>query len=216
MVPSSFEEAAPRLTAKVYPRASLPDDAAGELVIRPITDELLAAILLEEESSFVSLSRKASVSWGKPEEELWATALANVHQSVPLSENRVPLEPRGVVRFLHNEHRLAVSHVLELESHLVEQSPHGVVVGMPHENLFVLYEIVEGSASTGAGYVARVSADYFVRSPNTGITPIAYWWRDGNWEPITKRVGDHFEDAPPAGFLTMLEALEPAVSHAHD
>lgn len=207
-LPAAWADAAELLTAKIYPAHALEHHNPDDFFLRPVTDELVALLMVDiAQTRWAGLRRIDAGRWDTPEDELWARAISNVHAQVPLTVDRIALAEGGYVRSFHSHHRQAVSHVLELESHVESTAPNGVLVGIPHENAFLIHELLDDSARGAAEYISSAAAELFVGSPNTGMTPIAYWWRAGLWQPLTRVVGDHLENLMPPAFVELLETL---------
>lgn len=193
--------------AKIYPIEAFLDRAADGMVVRQVSDDLIALLQIERPGSFVGVPIEAADKWQASDADIWAQALANVHARVPVIDETREVARGSSVRVLHNQHRLVVSHLLELERHLTTAALDGVIVGVPHENLFHFHEIADASAEAALGYIWSATAEMFTGSPATGISPHTYWWRDGLLTPVTSLEDESLKLRPPDDFDQLMRRL---------
>jgi hypothetical protein len=206
-LPEDWEEARSLLVAKIYNAGSFEAETLRDFVMRDFAPGMTAMLQVETPDTFQGVTRAAADQWQVDEAELWRTAARRVHETVPATDESQEVSDGCFVRVMHNQHRLVVSHILELESHLAGGN-HGVIVGVPHENLFHFHEIRDRAADAALGYIMLATADMFNGSPATGISPHTYWWRDGNFSRLTAWDADNrLRFRPDPEFNSLMRAL---------
>jgi hypothetical protein len=205
--PESWQDARDLLVAKIYPIESFTHDPFEDMVVRHVADDLIALLQVELSSGFVAIPRTAAAHWQVPDAEVWDQALENIHARVPVNDETHEVADGSSVRALHSEHRLAASHLLELERHLNTPAVDGAIVGVPHENVFHFHELVDASAEAALGYILSGTAEMFTGSPTTGISPHTYWWRDGLLTRVTSLENESLKLTPPDDFDRLMRRL---------
>ncbi len=206
-VPKTWEDARDLLLAKIYPADAFMGNPADGMVVREVSDDLIALLQFERPGSFVGVPRDAADDWQVQDAEIWAQALKNIHARVPLIDETREVAPGSNVRVIHNQHRLVTSHLLELERHLTSPAMDGAIVGVPHENLFHFHEIADASAEAALGYIWSATAEMFTGSPSTGISPHTFWWRDGLLTPVTSLEDESLQLRPSNDFDQLMRRL---------
>jgi hypothetical protein len=86
---SDPQAAMPYLKVRVYPRGQMPSETLEAMVSRPLTADLVAALVLDLPTTVQTITRETVAGWPEPMEQLFEIGLKHLKQRCPrMSHNR--------------------------------------------------------------------------------------------------------------------------------
>jgi hypothetical protein len=197
-----FDQARRTMKLRLWGRESLPQ---VPLIAWDIADDLVAVLTFDLPQTLVSVRREDATAWGVSKDELWRTAMANVHAEGLLPAPALETGNGAEVWVIDGETTFfAASHVLFLEAYGAAASPYGAIVAVPRRHLVLFHPIIDLRIIDAVSSMLAVVPWMFREGPGS-ITSSLYWWRRDQalmrlpWE-ATDEAAITF--LPPAPFVT--------------
>ncbi|MEV2275327.1 hypothetical protein AB0I72_07050 [Nocardiopsis sp. NPDC049922] len=161
-----------RLRVRLYPATMFPEGAVDQVLSREIVPGLWQTVVVDGADSLQPLSRKAHANSGRPEEQVFAGAVAaSVAEPVEVSRHEVDGTP--FVR-IGGQHPYVAAHAHDLDRHLGE-APHGALVAFPVPEVLIVHELGQGHPVEAVRNLQEIAR----RCTADAAKPISsqvYWW----------------------------------------
>jgi hypothetical protein len=121
-------------------------DHADAFVDRVDLEGTTTSLVFDLPEAAVNVSREEAEGWGKPDDELFAAAFANVRTLNPLPEARVE-ELEGPPLWIYEGDEYVTAHALTLHEQPALAGPGGTAFGVPDRHVLVAAPLPEAGGS---------------------------------------------------------------------
>jgi hypothetical protein len=200
----TFEEAQSHLRVRLFPT-----DMQGQdlLVTTPKSSEFITALVYDTPTSAASVNQTKLEEWGATADQAFEIAFENVWKKENAGFHELDLEGRCTVLALEGESLYTASHLLMLDRHFPEETPHGALVTAPNRHFLIYYPIRDISVTNALGTLAPLAQVMYEAGPGS-ISPKLFWRRHGELRPLDIKMARgqlNFNVSPD--FHEMLESL---------
>lgn len=169
------EQALPLLRLRLWRRDDLPPGVP--LLGRPVSDDLVAAIVVDLPESLASVRPEDANRWGLTEGALLDRAEQQTREHTEAELERLS-EPDGTeIVFVLSPESFGASLALWPDE-LVELGPAGALVGFPNRHVAVVHPLPERPSRDVLERIAAWTRRAYVEGPGS-ISEDLYLWRDG-------------------------------------
>lgn len=187
--------------------SSFGEEAGDQLIHRPLTPGIEAAVVYDLPSTVRSVARGRLDAWGCTEDELFRTALDNVAREPPPEHRKIDVGNHVHVDALLGDSFFTTSHALRLEAFIGGPAPHGALLALPHRHAVLFHTIRDARVVTAINGLITMAFGMYQEGPGS-LTPNLYWWREGKLLHLPTEVSANrviFD--PPAAFTAALGEL---------
>ena len=203
-VPATFDEAAPRLKARIVTPVYV---TTPDTTFRPLTKEFGAVPVIEMAHSRHTVIAYTLGQWGVDADAVWDVAIANVHSEDNLKDEWTPLQFGVRVHAIFGATPFGAARALDLARYLEPEHRHGALVGIPSGTELISHTIKTQAYEIARDFMLNVVARLFDEEEIDAVSPHLYWWQQGRWTRLTELSGNRLHWSPPAEFTTMLAQL---------
>ncbi|HEV3167604.1 MAG TPA: hypothetical protein VGZ22_26605 [Isosphaeraceae bacterium] len=199
-----FEQARELLKVRLFSA-----DIAGRefIVAHEPMDDVLAVLVYDLPDSVATVHRDHVAAWGRPVEELFEIALANVKASDPVEAQTFAMDEGGALTLLGSPSHFAAAHALFLGDYLTPEHSLGAVVAIPHRHAVVFHPIVDATVVPAISAMIRIAQGMYQEGPGS-ISLNLYWWHDGEFLLLPCQVTDkEISFSPPDAFIDVLNQV---------
>ena len=205
---NDLENARPFLKVRVYPHEALPPEAHEKLVMRPLTNDLLAALVLDLPSTVRSLNTDVVAGWAAPTDELWELGLDHLRAEMPTyARDEVKIDGNVPVQVVTGDSFFVASQVVRF-GEIVGDAANGAIVLVPTRHTIAWHPLSSGQAAIKAvqGMIG-IGHEMYQHGPGS-VTPNLYWWRNGVLTVLPASIDKgKVNFYPPDDFMEMLNGL---------
>lgn len=203
-VPATFDEAAPRLKARIV----TPHYMTGpDIVYRPLTEEFGAVPVIEMAHSRHTVIAYTLEKWGVPAEAVWDVAVANVHSEENLRDEWTPLQFGVRVHAIFGATPFGAARALDLARYLEPEHGLGALVGIPSGTELISHTIQTQAYELARDFMFNAVSRLYEEEEIDAVSPHLYWWQQGRWTRLTELSGNRLLWNPPAEFTRLLDDL---------
>ncbi|XKK40022.1 hypothetical protein HFP72_04320 [Nocardiopsis sp. ARC36] len=169
-------DGAGRLRVRLYPASAFPEGILEELLAREIAPGLWQTVVVDSPQSLQPLSRKAHEDTGRPDDEVFAEAVAgSLDEPVEVSEHDL-----DGVRLVHigGQHPYVAAQAHALGRHIGE-APHGALVAFPVPEVLIAHPLGQGHPLAAMENLQEI-AGKFAADAAKPIGAQLYWWHPGS------------------------------------
>ncbi|WAE75560.1 hypothetical protein OUQ99_10955 [Streptomonospora nanhaiensis] len=169
-------DGAGRLRVRLYPASAFPEGILEELLAREIAPGLWQTVVVDSPQSLQPLSRKAHEDTGRPDDEVFAEAVAgSLDEPVEVSEHDL-----DGVRLVHigGPHPYVAAQAHALGRHIGE-APHGALVAFPVPEVLIAHPLGQGHPLAAMENLQEI-AGKFAADAAKPIGAQLYWWHPGS------------------------------------
>jgi hypothetical protein len=199
-----FDRARQCLKVRLYP-----SDVGGDifLTVREPMADVRAVLVFDMPETIHSVHQDHVDAWGRPLDELFAIALANVKAGDPVDPKTFEIVPGASVSLLGGGSFFTASHALFLGDYLSPAPEAGALVAVPHRHAVVYHPIADEKVMVALNTMIPLAMGMFRDGPGS-VSPHLYWWRDGCYTHLPTEVGEStIEFNPPEEFVEVLNRL---------
>jgi len=165
-------ERAGGLRVRLYPATAFPEGVLEELLTREIAPGLWQTVVIDGPESLQPLSRKAHERTSRPDEEVFAEAVAaSLDEPVQVSEH--DLDGTHLVH-IGGGHPYVAAQAHTLGRHLGE-APHGALVAFPAPEVLIAHPIGRGHPLAAMENLQEI-AERFTADAAKPVSAQLYWW----------------------------------------
>jgi hypothetical protein len=204
---------------RLLPDDALPAEATNFGYVRPVAEELIAALALDTPESVRILDDHDVARAGL--DALWDAARANL-LAEPVEHTRVTGPTGAVLHSVYGDSHFVASKALVLPELVravtgADLPEAGALVVVPTRHLLAFHPVVDGSAVDAVNDLGAYALGAYEDGPGS-LTPRMYWWHQGRLVCLT--AFDHdartLSVVPPPELLDLLRGLREAGSAASD
>jgi hypothetical protein len=181
-----FEVVRSRLKVRLHPETYMGHLDAPLLVLRKIADGISALLVCDMGFANVSVPRAVVASWGKPLDEIFDIAVANVRAEGRLVESNGAALGGLPVDLLGSESNYAATHLLFFGDYFQGGTGYGALLGVPQRHVLVRHLIRDARMIEAVRAVLMMTDDWYEQGPGA-ISRELYWWRPGKLERLEVR-----------------------------
>ncbi|MEE2038797.1 hypothetical protein Q8791_16355 [Nocardiopsis sp. CT-R113] len=161
-----------QLRVRLYPATAFPEGVLEELVAREIAPGLWQTVVVDSPESLQPLSRKVHEGTGRPDDEVFAEAVAGaLEEPVEVSEH--DLDGTKLVH-IGGQHPYVAAQAHTLGQHLGE-APHGALVAFPVPEVLIAHPIGQGHPLAAMEHLQEI-AERFTADSTKPLSAQLYWW----------------------------------------
>ncbi|HJP89925.1 MAG TPA: hypothetical protein VJ850_12890 [Candidatus Limnocylindrales bacterium] len=200
----SFDDVAGQLRLRL-----VPDDfgahAPEVMFSRPFAQGVDAALAIDWPDTVEMVNAKTVAAWGVPGDVVFSRGLQNV-----LDTERPAMERMGgdaPLTLMYGDSFYTASHALALERYITPRTPHGAVFAVPNRHVVLLQAITGIDIIKSIQPLIVAAAGYYREGPGS-ISPLLFWWRDGEIVMLPCSFdGKQVTFSPPDDFTVLLNSL---------
>ncbi len=205
---SDPQAAMPYLKVRVYPRGQMPSETLEAMVSRPLTADLVAALVLDLPTNVQTITRETVAGWPEPMEQLFEIGLKHLGAEVSTYEPQQVELANGVrVHGYMGDSFFVASQVVRF-GELVDDSPHGALVILPNRHSLLWHRLATVDAAVQAVQgMLRIGHQLYQEGPGS-VSPELHWWHRGTLIVLPSAISNGKLDFfPPDAFLEHLDTL---------
>jgi hypothetical protein len=202
------EVARPFLKVRVYRRSDLPPESLEVMVMRPLTTELVAALVLDLPTTVRTLNQDALARWPEPMDSLFQIGLEHLAaEATTYQPQYLDLDGETTIEGFIADSFFVASQVVRVGD-LLGGAPNGALVSLPNRHSLYWHRLADAGAAVRAVQgMLSLGHQLYQQGPGS-LTPELHWWHGGALTPlpssVTRGKMDFF---PPDAFMEVLNAL---------
>lgn len=169
------EQALPLLRLRIWRRTDLPPDVP--VLGRPVSDDLVAAIVVDLPDSLASVRPEDAARWGMTEGDLLDRAERQTREHTDAELERLSEPDGSEIVFVLSPQSFGASLALWPEE-LADLGDDGAVIGFPNRHVAVVHPLRGGLSGDVVARLEAWTHQAYVEGPGS-ISDDLYWWRDG-------------------------------------
>lgn len=192
----------PLLRSRLYAEAEF---LLADVVARPVVPGVVEALVVAEEGTIATLSRRDAQRWGQPLDDLYTLGREQVRSEGPPHVRPVDVDG-AVLDALESGSFFTTTHVFWLDD-LLDLPADGALVALPTRHLLLAHPIRDASV-LGAAEAMIVNANAFHEQGPGSLSPHLYWWRERALTLLPATVEpDRVTFRPPVEFGALVRRL---------
>ena len=186
---------------RLYPREAVVDASGSGPIHRKVGEQLVAALVYDLPEAVATVPSEAPSRWPIDIDAAFELGLANVLAQDEVECERVGLDSGGEFWAMVGETFFVTSRLLVLEQYLESHTPYGALVSVPNRHTMLFTPIVDTSVLPSLNALLVLTQRRFMEGPGS-LSPLLYWWRDGDLLALPADVQDgEVRFYPPEDFV---------------
>jgi hypothetical protein len=205
------EIARPYLKVRVYRSGDLPPESLAAMVSRPLSADLVTALVLDLPTTVRTLNDDIVTGWPEPVEQLFEVGLEHLAAEESTYERQsIDLAGGVQVEGLVGDSFFVASQVVRL-GELIGDAPHGALVSLPNRHSLLWHRLADAASAVQAVQgMLRIGHQLYQEGPGS-VTPELHWWNDGSLLLLPSSITDgRLDFFPPDPFVSALNTLAPS------
>lgn len=190
---ADFETGRDCLKLRLFPADLAAQDS---MIVRPLADGLIAAIVFDLPESVASVHRDQVASWGLSDDELFEIGLNNVRAEGRPRAMEMPAHDGAKLTLLSGDSFFVASHALLLPEYVAIDPELGALIAVPNRHALLYHPIVDFNALGALSAMIPAAYGMYQQGPGS-ISPYVYWWRDGEFQAQHAEITDQGIDFRP-------------------
>lgn len=195
-----FDRVQTLLKVRLYPYDAVEDSLEG-LVHRPIAEGLVAVLAYDLPDAVATVPRSDLDKWPIDVDQAFVLGLHNVLAEGDVEHERIELESGAVFSAMVGDSFFVTSRLLALEEFIAPTSAYGALVAVPNRHTLLWASIVDLGILETLNALLVIANRRHAEGPGS-LSPMVYWWHDGELMALPATVEDgKLSFFPPEEFV---------------